>query len=303
MLRFDDFILLLVILSSVLTGLLAPEVGRPFQPYIQSFLMSLLFISFLSIRVGTIRDMLRHDWRRLSYLALIKLILLPLLIYYLVRQVYPAYAVAALLLSGISTGVVAPFISNLLGANTSLVLASVVISSLLAPFSLSALLELLVGQTTAIPLIGMMVMLAQLIFIPLFLGEALHRLTPRLVAGLIKWRFPFSLIFFAVINLGVFSKYASYFHQKPGIILSAVAVATVLAAVFLLAGLLSFRRGPLIDQLAAAISLSNVNNVLVIVFASEFFGPREPTLAAFYMVPFFGLIVPLRIYRRWRSGD
>jgi len=41
-----------------------------------------------------------------------------------------------------------------------------------------------------------------------------------------------------------------------------------------------------------------MNNVLVIVFASEFFGPLEPTVAAMYMIPFFGLILPIRGYSR-----
>jgi hypothetical protein len=35
-----------------------------------------------------------------------------------------------------------------------------------------------------------------------------------------------------------------------------------------------------------------MNNVLVIVFSSEFFTPLEPTVAAMYMIPFFGLILP-----------
>jgi BASS family bile acid:Na+ symporter len=45
-----------------------------------------------------------------------------------------------------------------------------------------------------------------------------------------------------------------------------------------------------------------MNNVLVIVFAARFFSPIEPTLAAMYMIPFFGLILPLRVFRRLRTG-
>jgi len=39
-----------------------------------------------------------------------------------------------------------------------------------------------------------------------------------------------------------------------------------------------------------------MNNVLIIVFAARFFGPLEPTVAALYILPFFGLIIPLRMY-------
>jgi BASS family bile acid:Na+ symporter len=54
------------------------------------------------------------------------------------------------------------------------------------------------------------------------------------------------------------------------------------------------------NQLAGVISLANMNSVLIIVFASQFFGPLEATLAAMYHFPFFGLILPLKLYRSWR---
>ena len=46
----------------------------------------------------------------------------------------------------------------------------------------------------------------------------------------------------------------------------------------------------------------NALNILIIVFASQFFGPLEPTLAAMYIFPFFGLILPLRIYSQRRQA-
>ena len=49
------------------------------------------------------------------------------------------------------------------------------------------------------------------------------------------------------------------------------------------------------DQLAGAISFAYMNNVLVVVFSSQFFGPLTPALAALYMLPFFTMIVPARL--------
>jgi BASS family bile acid:Na+ symporter len=56
------------------------------------------------------------------------------------------------------------------------------------------------------------------------------------------------------------------------------------------------------DQLAGAVMLGNMNNVLVIVFSSQFFSPIEPMVAAMYLVPFFGLVIPLRYYEQRRSA-
>jgi hypothetical protein len=38
-------------------------------------------------------------------------------------------------------------------------------------------------------------------------------------------------------------------------------------------------------------------SILVLVFAARFFGPLESTVAAMVLIPFSGLIVPMRICR------
>ncbi len=68
------------------------------------------------------------------------------------------------------------------------------------------------------------------------------------------------------------------------IILSTV-VAFALATIYCVVGLTFFRKGSVENQIAGAVMLGNPNNVLVIVFSSEFFGPVEPLVAAMYTIP------------------
>ena len=51
--------------------------------------------------------------------------------------------------------------------------------------------------------------------------------------------------------------------------------------------------------------LAHINNVLMIVFSAQFFGPRETMTAAMYLLPFFGLVLPLRYYggHQGRTGE
>jgi BASS family bile acid:Na+ symporter len=63
----------------------------------------------------------------------------------------------------------------------------------------------------------------------------------------------------------------------------------------------SLGKASLKDRLAAAISMVNINNVLVLVFAARFFGPLESTVAAMSLILFYGLIVPMRIFRHLRK--
>lgn len=285
----------------MLMGILFPKACSVFQPYPLYMMMFFLFLSLLSIRMDTVRQTLRGNKRTVSMLILLKILLLPVGIYLLFRAIFPSYAIAALLLTGISTGVVAPFVSNLVNGNSSLVLVMVVTSSLLSPLTLPFLVKLLVGRSIEISLFSMMGMLGMVVFIPFLSVEGLQRVAPGWIEKITKRQFPISLLLFALINLGVFSRYSEHFYRKPTTILVATLIACVLGGIYISVGILSQWKENLEDQMAGAVSLGNMNNVLVIVFSSQFFGPLEPTLAAMYMIPFFGLILPLRLYRHWRK--
>jgi BASS family bile acid:Na+ symporter len=302
MFRLKDLILLLVIFSSMLTGILFPEPASVFQPYPLYLMMFLLFISFLPIELNDIWQLIYNNGPTVIWLAGFKMILLPIMVYFLFLYVAPAYAIGALLLTGVSTGVVAPFISGLVGANGPLVLVMVVITSFAVPFTLPMLVKVLLEQEMTIPLLHMMRMLLLVVIVPVIIGETLKRLRPKLVGSIMKHRYPLSLTVFAFINLAVFSKYSTFFHKNPAIILQATLGAFALGGIYLLAGLAGLFKSTVKNQLAAVITIGNVNNVLILVFAAEFFGPLEPTLAAIYMIPFFGLILPMRIYKGVRKG-
>ena len=301
MFRLNDLILLLVIFSSMLTGILFPEPASVFQPYPLYLMMFLLFLSFLPIELKDVWRLVKNNGKTVVWLACFKMILLPVLVYFLFLYIAPAYAIGALLLTGVSTGVVAPFISSLVGGNGPLVLVMVVVTSFAVPFTLPLLVKVLLEQEMSISFLHMMRMLLLVVVVPVIIVETLKRLWPRLIEGLMKRRYPISLAVFASINLAVFSKYSAFFYKHPAIIIQSTLAAFALGAIYLVAGLLFLFRSPVQNQLAAVITIGNVNNVLILVFASEFFGPLEPTLAAIYMVPFFGLILPLRVYRRIRE--
>ena len=180
--------------------------------------------------------------------------------------------------------------------NSALVLVVVVITSVLAPFTLPALIKMVVAKEVAISFLSMLRMLATVIFIPIIIVEIIRYSLPKLAMPILKIQFPVSLLMFVLINLGVFYRYAFFFKKEPSVIIMATVVAFVLAAIYCVVGILFFRKGSVEDQLAGAVMLGNLNNVLVIVFSSEFFGPVEPLVAAMYVIPFFVIVIPLRYY-------
>ena len=276
-------------------GIALPEFGRIFAPYPLYFMMFLLFFSFLRINFLHAFREARRRALVLFTLCLFKLCVIPVGLFFAAQVIWPEYAVPVLLLSGISTGVVAPFISGLVQASTLLVLVMVVISSLIAPFSLPALVSLLAGRTIEIPFLTMVKILAMVIFLPAAAAILLRNLYPSVLGRLERFQFPASLLTFSCISLGVFAKYSSFFLKTPVVVAETILVAFVLAAIYHTVGFLVTWRMKREDRLAGAISFAYINNVLIVAFSSHFFGPLSPALAALYLLPFFTMIVPARI--------
>lgn len=300
MFRFQDWVLLAVIFSSIALGIALPRFGALFQPFPVYCMMSLLFLAFLSIPLVDVWRALQQSSAKIFFYTFLKLVLLPICVFYLFRVTVPEYALAAMLLSGISTGVVSPFFATLLRANSALVLVLVVMSSILVPFTLPILVKLLAGHSMQISFFAMTRLLSLVVFLPLLLGEILRRNAPYLSRMLVRRRYLASLLLFATTNLGIFSDYSEFFRQEPMRVLLAAAVAMLLAGIYFVAGIVFSWAQPLEDRLAVIISFGIMNNVLVMVFGSQFFTPLEPTVAAMYTLPFYSLIIPLRFYKEIR---
>lgn len=300
MIRTQDLILLAVTFSTIALAVIFPGFCLLFAPYPLYCMMGLLFLSFLSIPVKSIFTLAQHSRLLIVHLLFVKLLLVPISVYFLFRWIFPKYAVAALLLSAISPGVVSPFFSEMLLSNTPLVAVGMVIGSLLAPITLPSLVKLLAGAAIPISFAAMAHLLSMVIFVPFSLSEIVKRVLPQTTGKLIEHRFNASLVLFALSNFGVFSKYADYLRQQPSTILIAFLVSVVLAVFYFGTAIVCSWNLALPEQLAMIISTSQVNNVLVLVFASSLFGPTEPMVAAMYSIMFFSLVVPIRAYQNWR---
>ena len=299
MIRSKDLVLLCVTLGSIALGALFPTVGRPFAALPKYFMMVLLFLSFTSVRINDVAQTLRLRWGDVLFLTALKLLALPVLAYVMFKAILPEYAVAALLLSGVSTGVVSPFFGDMLEAETPLLMVVLVLTSMLVPFTLPLLAALLLGRSMTIPLSAMIQLLAMVIFLPLLAVETLRRLRPDLIGPIEDAKYPLSLLLFALTNLGIFSGYSEFFRAAVSSVLLALLAALILGALYFLVGVAVSWNRPAPYQVSTIIAFGIMNNILVIVFGSEFFGPLEPTVAAMYTIPFFSLVVPMRMYRGW----
>jgi bile acid:Na+ symporter, BASS family len=80
-----------------------------------------------------------------------------------------------------------------------------------------------------LPVLAMMRLLLVVIFVPVLTSQVLKKFSLNMVEFLKRYQFPISLCWFAVTNMGVFSKYSNFFYREPVTIVPATVAACLLA--------------------------------------------------------------------------
>lgn len=293
-LRKSDLGIIITVFVSIGLAIWKPQIFGVFSPYVTVLLMFFVFLSFLGIDLERGVKLFYNNLGRFMFLFLYKLIILPIFLYYLSKFIVPRFSNGILLLSAVSTGVVAPFIGSLVGADITTILVMVVVTTLSTPITLPTLVKWLSDIEVSLSFLEMVKTLFVIIIVPVILAYLTRRYAEKSADWFNSKKYILSVISLSMINLGVFSKYAYFFYQDPRMIIESILVSFCLAVAYFLSGYLALFKTKREIRLAAIVSLVNINNVLIIVFGGKFFGPLEPTLAATYMFPFFLVILPLR---------
>jgi len=291
-LQYDNAVLAACIAGSMSAGVLLPAAGLLVEPYILVWLGALLFLNLIRLNTSDLLSTFTRP-RQLAVLSAVKLVALPLGMYALSYFVYQPFALPVLLLSGISTGLGAPFVVNLIGGRLPLVVGMIIATSLAAPFVLPSLVYALVGSQFDIPVIDMVFLLSAALFTPLAAGWFTKKYFPAVSKFADEKSFPLSLVFIVLINFGMFAKFSGYFYHEQIFLLRTVATAFLCYAAYSIVGYASGLGGRH-ERNAGLIAMSYINNVLVAVFAFQFFGPQVAALAALYNIPYYVGIVAIK---------
>jgi BASS family bile acid:Na+ symporter len=291
-LRNDDAVLAVAIAGSMTAGVIFPAYGLVFERYILVWLGALLFFNLIRLRsrdlIGTFTSP-----GRIATLSAIKLVALPLAMYGIAHIIYEPFALPVLLLSGISTGLGAPFVVNLVGGRLPLVVGMIIVTSLAVPFVLPLLVFATVGSQFDVPILQMIILLSAALFTPLAAGWLTKKRLPKVAEYADRNAFNLSLVFIVLINFGMFAKFSEYFYTEHIFLLQTILAASLCFAGYCLAGYAASGGGRQ-ERAAGMISMTYVNNVLVAVFAFQFFGSSVAALAALYNIPYYAGILALR---------
>jgi len=298
---YDTKILLVLaisILISTILGILFSSTGELFSPYILIILGLLLFLNLIQLDFQDLISIFRNP-KFLLILSILKVIIIPVVMYFVTNLINPKYSLSVLLLSGISTGLGAPFVTNYVKGRLSIIVGMVIITSLAVPFVLPTLVYVLYNTEFSIPVFDMILLLIISLVVPLMGSGIIKKYLPGLATSINKSSLPLSIFLMDLINFAIFSKFSSYFYLELPFVIITTILAFVLFTTFAITGYLIFyfmnKDSSTKDKISGLIALSYVNNILVTVFAQQFFGSQVAALAAFYNMPYYIGIIFLKI--------
>lgn len=134
----------ILFLATVL-GFVLPQPGELSGSLILAVLCFIIFAS--SFKVDFSPDFFRAQTKTVVGFYIIRFILLPLLLFWIIQPLSPFYATALFLLCVLPCGVTSPAFSNVFNGNITLALALLILSSSLTPLVLPYLSSLLMTET------------------------------------------------------------------------------------------------------------------------------------------------------------
>lgn len=304
-----SMLVLLSAMVSIVTGVIFPTTGMSLEPYLLVWLGGLLYVNLINLHPRHLVNTFRKP-KALMVFTIGKLILLPCIVYVITSLVYPKLALSATLLSGISTGLGAPFAINFIGAGgIGTIAALVTISSLVVPVTLPFILYVFFEDTGefVIPIYDISFLLVIALFIPLSLGWSTRKYVPRVSKFVAGNSLFLSVIFIILINFSMFARFSQYFFIDQSLVLTSLISASLLFVLYLLVGYLlalSIKGQLITTRINGIIAMTYINNILVFVVAERFFDIETAALAALYNIPYYvGLLVLRMKYSRYRNQE
>ena len=293
---------MIVIPLSMLSGIIFSAIGQILSPYLLILLGGLLFLNLLKLDTRELITTFTKP-KMLLLLTILKLIILPLVMYSISYLVAPAMALPVVLLTGISTGLGSPFVVNFVGGRLPIIVGLIISTSIAVPFILPTLVYVLFRTTFSIPILDMMLLLTSALFVPLALGLTIKRYSPKLASVAEKHSLSASIVLMALINFAMFANYSTYFITNQILVLEITLISFLLYGAYGLLGylfvILASKKTATDERIAGFIAMTYINNILVVVFAQQFFGTEVAALSAFYNIPYY---IGILILKKWSSS-
>ena len=285
--------------AAALVGLFLPGVATPLTKVIKYLLGAILFFTGLKLDFGAaLRELTRL--RMVGYLAVIRLVVLPAVMYGLARLVFPEpLAVGVLIVAAMPSGAACSALTDIIHGNAALALVGTLVTSMLCPVVTPWIIEFCSGQSASGGLSFLLKQagfLAIILFVPLSAALLLRKLYPAPIDKRRDLWSALAMVSLFLLICGALASVSGDFKDMvkatPGQAAGLCLFMCFFSAFLHTIGYLMAPWRPLADRAALSVNIAYVNNGLAIVFASQFF--REiPALGAAALLPAILLEIPM----------
>ncbi len=285
-----------VISFAFLFGVGASEYLEKLSSFSTFLLGAIFFLSALKIDLKEVLKYFKNK-KMIFFANLFMLVLLPILVYYATLLVFPALAVAFLLLAAMPSGMTDPLLSEISGGKQSLALVLTVSTSLLAPFTIPFIIEIFAGRYVSVGFWDMFEVLAAVIFIPFILAEFVKYFLKAKIKKVSASFKQISIIFLGLLIAGIVAKQADII--KESLFFGNYVHISYLAALFIFFIILHIVGYFVIpwrkreEKISIIICLTYMNFTLAIYLVDKFFtDPNIVVPVILSIIPWVALIVP-----------
>jgi BASS family bile acid:Na+ symporter len=290
----------IIFLGGLLLGFFLPQVFLPLNEVVLPILGIIIFISFLTIDYGEFFETLKFFHLPAAVFVGAKC-LVPAALYFAAAGIDTDVALALLLLTATPPGMITPALTGLIRGDTAFVLALVVVSAFIAPFYLPFFISLVGRAHIELDTLGMMITLAELIFIPFAASLPARRFGKKLIRRTEPMHGAVSilLLFFALVGIG--ARGSGYVIANPRYALLALAVAVPLCALLMVLGYFGFPFLSKARRMGLAVAIPYMNIGLSVGIALKFFSTRVLLICVIYQLPV--ILLPVILRRFFVSGS
>ncbi|MDO4538727.1 MAG: bile acid:sodium symporter family protein [Coriobacteriales bacterium] len=306
--------LMIIVPAGVAIGIIFPELLLPVKPFVPTLFAIMTLQNSLKNNLGAMRHALRRPLVLVTVLLLVHL-LMPLAAFGISSLIFgpDSPTVAGVVLEySVPIGASTVMWVGMFSGELPLCLSTLLVSTLISPFTIPATLQLLVGTTVEVDALGMMGNMAYMIAFPALIATVINELSGGRVAKTVApATTPVSRILLPIIVATNATALASYARNPEPRLLAIMAVMLAFAVSSFLLGMLVASK--LSDDRASFVAMSfscGIRNVTAgAVLATQYFGP-EVMFPAIIGTPFqqllaalFGRIMERRLKRRYPTED
>jgi len=298
-LRHIDKYFWVCLILAVVFGLFVPSLFSPFQDWILYVIMGMLFLLFIKV---DIKDMVQHIRNPLLilYIVIFNMVLMPIVIYFIFHGRLDQETVMGLvLLTALPCGVSSAAFTDIMEGHTSLTLVIILLTTLLAPFTIPFIFWVLYNANLDLDYFGLLKNLLMIIMVPAAASQFSKHLFESYAIRAQKYVNIFVVLLTAFMVATILAVYADYIltHLRQSIPLLAI-----LYFVFFLLQIASYfsvfwlKKG---EKVAVSNSAIIMNNMLGVVLAMAFFSPKIVMLIVLSILPWNTVLIIFHWYKKY----